>query len=154
MAEKIKILSFQDFKQYEGKEIGVSEYLTVNQDRINKFADATSDHQWIHIDEERAKKESPFETTVAHGYLTMCLAPYFLFEMFDFPTIKMGINYALNNMKMMEPVKVNSKLRARVEILSVKNLRGTIKSTMKLTFEIQGVKKPACQAEITYLYQF
>ena len=153
MTDKITISSFEDFKQYENKEIGVSDYLTIDQDRINKFAEATSDFQWIHLDQERAEKESPFGTVVAHGYLTMCLTPYFLHEMFDFPTMKMGINYGLDNMKLMEPVKVNSKIRLKIKILGVKNLRGTIKVTKKLTFEMQGVKKPACQSEVTYLYQ-
>ena len=151
---KIIISSFEEFKQYEGKEIGVSDYITIDQDRINKFADATSDHQWIHVDQEKAKKESPFGVTIAHGYLTMCMAPYFLYEMFDFPGIKLLVNYGLDKMKLMQPVKVNSKIRLRAELLSLKNLRGTIKSTMKLTFEIKGIDKPACQAEVTYLYQF
>ena len=152
--DKIVISGFEDLKKYEGKEIGISEYLTIDQTRINQFADATSDHQWIHLDQERAKKESPFGTTVAHGYLTMCLAPYFLMEVLDLRGVKLVINYALNNMKLMEPVKVGSKVRMRIEMISVKNLRGTVKSTMGLTFEIQGIKKPACQAEVTYLYQF
>ena len=152
--DKIVISSFEDLKKYEGKEIGISEYLTIDQARINKFADATSDHQWIHLDQEKAKKESPFGTTVAHGYLTMCLAPYFLLEVLDFRGAKLVINYALNNMKLMEPVKVGSKVRMRIEIINVKNLRGTVKSTMGLTFEIQGIKKPACQAEVIFLYRF
>ncbi len=154
IADKIIISNFEEFKQYDGKEVGVSDYLTVDQARIKKFAEATSDYQWIHLDQKRAEKESPFGTTIAHGYLTMCLIPYFLYEMFDFPQIKMGINYGINNMKLMEPVKVNSKIRLRVEILSVKNLRGTIKATMKITLEIQGIEKPACRGEVTYLYQF
>ena len=106
MSEKIQLSGFEDLKAYEGKEFFISDYLVITQDRINQFAEATSDHQWIHVDAERAGKESPFKTTIAHGYLTMCLAPYFFSEAVDFSQAKFVINYGLDNMRLMEPVKV------------------------------------------------
>ena len=154
MPEKIVVKNFEDFKLHIGKEIAVCDYIEITQERVNQFADATSDHQWIHLDQERAKKETPFGGTIAHGYLTMCLAPYFISQVMDFPDLKMGINYSLNNMKLTEPVRVGAKLRMRLELIDAKNLRGTVKTIFGLKFELQGIEKPACIAEVTYLYQF
>ena len=153
MSKKTILQNYEDFLSYTGKEIAVSEYLKITQERVNIFAEATSDHQWIHLDQERARKETPFGGTIAHGYLTLCLAPYFIQEILDFPGVKMVINYSLNNMKLTEPVKVGDKLRMRVTLIEAKNLRGTIKASMKLVFEIQG-GKIACTAEVVYLYRF
>ena len=153
MPKKIIFKNYEDFKPYVGKEIAVSDYLKITQERVRKFAEATSDHQWIHLDQERARKETPFGGTIAHGYLTICLAPYFIQETIDFVGVKMVINYNLNKMKFTEPVRVGDKLRMRVALIEVKNLRGTIKASMGLTFEIQN-GKTACTAEVVYLYRF
>ena len=154
MTGKIVIKNFDDFKSYLGKEIIVSDYIEITQERVNQFAEATSDYQWIHLDKERAKKETPFGGTIAHGYLTMCLAPYFISETMEFSGLKMGINYSLEKMKLTQPVRVGAKLRMRAHLIEIKNLRGTVKATLRLRFEMPGIVKPACTAEVTYLYQF
>lgn len=151
---KITIKTFEEMESYVGKELGVSEYLKVDQDMINKFADATLDHQWIHTDPERAAKESDFGGTIAHGYLTVSLAPYLLEQILDLPTLKMGVNYGIDNLRMTNPVKVNSRIRLKAELVELKNLRGTARSKIKLTWEIEGQEKPAAIGEVTYLYQF
>ncbi len=154
MNKKIIFNSFKSFEVYEGKEIGTSDYLEITQEKIDQFAATTLDPQWIHIDPERAKKESPFGDTIAHGYLTLSLATYFLDQVVDFSNAKLLINYGLDNIKFLAPVKVNSKLRMRISLLSAKNLRNTIKTVMKATFEVEGVKKAVCVGDIILLFQF
>ncbi len=153
--DKISFSSYEAIQKHEGKELGVTDYLTITQERINQFAEATLDYQWIHTDVERAKKESPFGTTIAHGYLTMCLAPYFVEQVLDMSSgVKAVVNYGINSLRFTEPVKVDSKLRGRISLSSVKNLRGTAKLEMKIIFEMENIKKPACTAEVVYLIQF
>ena len=151
---KTVIASLKDLEDLIGKEIGISNYLEVTQERIQQFADATLDHQWIHVDPERARTESPFGTTIGHGYLTLSLAPYLLEQVLELKNIKMLINYGIESLKFAEPVRVNSKIRLRASIKEVKDLRGTAKCTMKLTFEIENYGKPACVADVVFLYQF
>ena len=151
---KVIINSFDEFSQYVGKEIGVSDYLTIDQEQINRFADATLDHQWIHIDAERAKDESPFKATIAHGYLTLSLLPYLWGQIIDVRNIKLLVNYGIEKLKFNEPVVVNSEVRLRAELLSLVNLRGIAKAEIKVTLEIKDSPKNALQATVLFLYHF
>ena len=131
-----------------GLEVAVSDWVTITQERINLFADATGDHQWIHIDPERAAKESPFGATIAHGFLTLSLVPYLKGECIEFTGVKMGVNYGTNRVRFMAPVKVNSKLRGRFKLMSVEQIKGGAQMVWECTLELQGLEKPACIAEL------
>ena len=146
--------SHQDFEDYLGKEVGVTEYHTITQEQINQFAEATIDHQWIHTDPERAKKESPFGTTIAHGYLTLSLLKYFWDEIIDVENVESMINYGIESLKFTEPVLVNSKVRVRISIHSVKDLRGISKIQNKVRMEIEGKKKPVYEGIVTFIFSF
>lgn len=151
---KLIVKSHAEFEQLVGQELGISEYLTITQEQINKFADATHDHQWIHVDEERAKTEGAFGSTIAHGYLTLSLLPYFWDQIIQVENIKMLVNYGIDEFKFNQPVKVNSRIRARVILKSVTNLRGISKIQLDITMEIEGNKKPAFVGGTTFLYHF
>ncbi|RNI29742.1 MaoC family dehydratase [Rufibacter immobilis] len=151
---KTIIRSFEELQQYEGKEIGVSEYHTVTQEQINLFADATLDHQWIHLDAERAQTESPFKSTIAHGYLTVSLLPYLWGQIIHMENLKMQVNYEIESLRFNQAVAVNSALRLRVKLLSAKDLRGVTKARLEVTMEIENSKKPAFTGVITFLYHF
>ncbi len=151
---KIIINDYDEFASYLGKEIGVSEYVTITQDQINKFADSTFDHQWIHTDPERAQKESPFKNTIAHGYLTLSLLAYLWDSVVEVRNVKLLVNYGIENLRFSQPVIVNSKVRARVSLHSINNLRGITKAQMKIKLEIEGSAKPAYDAIVTFLYHF
>src|ERR1700712_4470689 len=110
------IKSHTEFESYTGKELGVSNWHTITQDQINKFADATLDHQWIHTDAERAKTDSPFKTTIAHGYLTLSLIPYLWKEIVKIENLKMEINYGIENLRFAQPALVNSDVRLKVRL--------------------------------------
>ena len=153
MTKKLNIDNIEKLKSLVGKEIGTSNYLTVTQEMVNKFADATLDHQWIHVDVERAKKESPFKKTIAHGYLTISLAPHLLYQFFDFTSVKMVVNYGIENLRLMEPVVVGSDIRLKLSLVSIRDLKRMIKLNLKLIFEIKGSEKEACEAEVVYLVQ-
>lgn len=146
--------NYEDWVALEGKELGVTEYLTITQEQINAFADATLDHQWIHTDVERAKKESPFGATIAHGYLTVSLIPCLVFSLFELENNSMVINYAINDLKFSQPVVVNSKVRLRADVAVVKNLRGTVKVTYNIVLEIESNQKPAYKGSVTILYKY
>lgn len=146
--------SYQDFEKYLGKEIGVSKELEITQEQINLFADATIDHQWIHTDPERAKTESPFGTTIAHGYLTISLLKYFWDDVADVQNTKAVINYGIDKFKFGEAVTVGSKVRVRVSVDSCADLRGIAKISLKVKMEIDGKKKPAFEGIATFLYHF
>jgi len=152
--DKLIISSFAEFEKYIGKELGVSEYLKITQEQINKFAEATLDPQWIHIDPERAKKESPFGDTIAHGYLTLSVAPYLWKQIAEINNIKMMINYGVEKMKFNQPVLVNSEVRLRAKLESLADLRGITKAQIHITMEIEGSKKPAYTASLIFLYHF
>ena len=151
---KLTIGSFEEFEQYIGKELGVSEYIKITQEQINKFADATLDHQWIHTDPERAKTESPFKNTIAHGYLTVSVMPYLWAQIAEFKNIKMMVNYGIEKLKFNQAVVVNSELRMNAKLVSLKNLRGTTKAELKIVLEIKDQKKPALETNIIFLYIF
>ena len=131
-----------------GLEVAVSEWVTITQERIDLFAEATGDHQWIHIDPERAAKESPFGTTIAHGFLTLSLVPMLKSECIEFTGVKMGVNYGTNRVRFMAPVKVNSRIRGRFKLMSVEQIKGGVQMVWLCTLELEGLEKPACIAEL------
>src|SRR4051812_41858498 len=137
-------------KKLVGQEAGPTDWVEVTQDMVNLFADATGDHQWIHIDVERAKKESPFGGPVAHGYLTLSLGPVLYPQVAVFKGFKMGVNYGANKIRFMSPVPVGANLRLGVKVLAVDDIPGGIQNTMEFTFEIEGAAKPACVAELIF----
>ncbi|WP_411821712.1 MaoC family dehydratase [Leptospira sp. 'Mane'] len=151
---KLILSSYSELEAYVGKELGVSEAHEITQEQINVFGKATLDNQWIHTDPDRAAKESPFGTTIAHGYLTLSLAPFLLSQILELKNIKMGINYGIEKLRFLDPVKVGSKLKLRAELIELKNLRGTARMTLKLSFEVEGATKAALVGEVIYLYQF
>ena len=151
---KLIIGSHAEFEQYVGKELGVSDYLTISQDRIDKFADATIDHQWIHTDPERAKKEGSFGCTIAHGYLNISISPYLWKQIAEIRNLDMMINYGMEDLKFNQPVLVNSEVRLRAKLHSLINLRGISKCHLKVNLEIKGNKKPAFTGILVFLYYF
>ena len=148
------INNYAEFEALLGKEIGTSGWHTIPQQQINQFAEATIDHQWIHTDEERAKNEGPFGATIAHGYLTVSLLPYFWHQIADVQNLKMEINYSIENIRFAQPVKVNSRVRLIATLASIVNLRGITKAAIGVTMEIEGEKKPAYKGEVVFLYHF
>lgn len=150
---KIIIGSHAEFEKFLGEEIGVSEYLEITQEQINKFADATLDHQWIHIDPEKAKA-SPFGSTIAHGYLTVSVAPYLWRQIAEIHNLKMMINYGIEKLKFNQPVTVGSHVRLRAKLYSLVDLRGVSKAHLQVTLEIKDNPKPAFTALIVFLYHF
>lgn len=153
MDKKI-ISSFAELEALVGQELGVSDWHEIKQDQINLFADATLDHQWIHVDVEKAKKESTFGNTIAHGYLTLSLLPYLWEQIVEVKNIKDQINYGIEHFKFNQPVIVGSRVRLHVKVGSVVDLRGTTKATMTVKLEIEGNRKPAYDGEIVFLYHF
>jgi acyl dehydratase len=141
------------WKKLEGKPEGTGEWLKIEQDRINKFADATGDHQFIHVDPEKAAQLSPYKVTIAHGYLTVSLIPFLQqgIPMADpkaYEGVYMGVNYGLDKVRLPAPVKVNSRVRAARELISAELINpNTIQIKQKVTVEIEGESKPACVAE-------
>lgn len=151
---KIIINSFDELNQYVGKEIGVSDYLTITQEQINQFADATLDHQWIHVDTKRAKLESPFKTTIAHGYLTISILPYLWEQIVEVNNSKLTVNYGIENLKFNQPVLVNSQVRVHARLKSLVNLRGISKAQIDVSMEIKDNPKSALDGTIVFLYHF
>lgn len=150
---KLIINNHQEFEQYLGKVMGESEWHKIEQDQINKFADATLDHQWIHVDEERAK-ESPFGSTIAHGYLTLSLVPYLWDQITEFHNVKMLVNYGMDKLKFGQAVKVNDEIKLTATLKTLVNLRGISKAEVEALLEIKGQKKPAFTATVIFLYHF
>lgn len=148
------INSFEEYKTYEGKELGTSDYLKISQDRIQNFADATLDHQWIHLDQEKAKAESPFKTTIAHGYLTLSVLPYLWGQIVEVRNNKMMVNYGVENLKFIAPVPVDSNIRLKAGLKSIVDLRGVSKAVIDITIEVEGQRKPALKGDIVFLYHF
>jgi acyl dehydratase len=134
-----------------GEHLGYSEWHEITQEQINTFADATGDHQWIHIDTERAAA-GPFGTTIAHGYLTLSLTPVLLAEIYRVEGVALALNYGLNKVRFPSPVPVGSKVRAGMALPSVEDVAGGVQVTMAVTFEIEGGAKPACVAEVVFRY--
>lgn len=151
---KLIIKSHEEFEKFVGQELGVSEFMTITQEQINKFADATFDHQWIHVDDERAKREGAFGSTIAHGYLTLSLLPYMWDQIIQVENIKMLVNYGIESFRFNQPVLVNSRIRTRVILNSISNLRGISKVKLDIAMEIEGNRKPAFEGNVTFLYHF
>lgn len=151
---RLLIRSHEDFEKYVGQKLGVSEYHTITQEQINKFADATLDYQWIHTDPERAKAEGAFGSTIAHGYLTLSLLPLMWDQVVQVENFSMLVNYGIESFKFGQPVLVNSKIRTHVWLKSVTNLRGISKVQLQVSMEIEGNKKPAFDGQIVFLYHF
>lgn len=143
------ISSIDDATGLVGSELGVSEWLEIDQQRINDFADVTGDHQWIHIDVERAKNESPYGAPIAHGFLTLSLIPALSKDNFRVQNAKLVINYGLNKVRFLSAVPVDSRIRVRSELAdAVAKDAGTVDLTVRHTIEIDGVEKPAAVAEM------
>ncbi len=151
---KLIINSYAEFEEYVGKELGVSDYHRITQEQINQFADATLDYQWIHVDTERAKKESPFGATIAHGYLSISVLPYLWDQIIQVNNITMLVNYGIDSLKFGQPVVVDSEVRIRTVLKSLIDLRGTAKAEVEVVMEIKESKKPAYKGVIVFLYQF
>ena len=146
-----------ELQQKTGQETHVGDWVPVEQERINQFADATGDHQWIHVDPQRAKAESPFKDTIAHGFLTLSMLPSLTREVAGdqprYPGVKLAVNYGLNKVRFPAPVKVNSQVRARTTLKEVSEVSGGLQIIREVTVEVQGGDKPCCVAEtITRLY--
>jgi acyl dehydratase len=144
---RMELQNIEDLERYKGKELVVSDWLEVTQSMIDTFADATGDRQWIHIDVERAKRESPFGTTIAHGFLTMSLLSHFLNNAVEFGGTRMGVNYGLNRLRFTAPVRVGSRLRARFKVNRVDAIDGGAQVTWDVTMECEGQDKPVLVAE-------
>lgn len=150
----IIINSFDEYKLLEGAMVGISSWHTIDQDQINRFADVTLDYQWIHIDEQRAEKESPYRSTIAHGYLTLSLIPYLWKQIVEVRNIKTEINYGIENFKFGQPVKVNNEICLQATIKSVNNLKGTVKVVVGAKLLIKDQSKPAYTGDMVFLYHF
>ena len=152
--EKIIIRSHDELAAFLDKEIGVSQWHTITQEQINKFADATIDHQWIHVDPKKAAIDSPFKSTIAHGYLTVSMLTHLWLQIVDVQNVKMMVNYGIEELKFNQSVTVNGKIRLRASLTSIKDLRGITRAHMKAIMEVEGSKKPAFEATIVFLYHF
>ena|SRR5438128_2780254 len=147
MAELLTVSGADGLKGLVGQHIGYSEWHEVTQEQVNLFAEATGDHQWIHTDPERAKA-GPFGGPIAHGYLTLSLAPALLPQILQVGGISMGVNYGCGKVRFPSPVPVGAKVRAGAELVSVDDVAGGAQVTMQVTFECEGAPKPSCVAEV------
>ena len=147
------IKNHDDLKAHVGQHLGYSEYVTITQEQVQKFADATGDHQWIHLDVEKAKT-GPFGRTIAHGYLTLSLTPIFVGQIWHIEGVKMGVNYGANKVRFMSPVPVGSKLRAGAKLNSVDDIAGGAQVVLEVTFECEGATKPSCVAEVIFRHYY
>ncbi len=148
MAPRI-INGVDELKQLVGEHLGYSDYMEITQDRVNTFADATGDHQWIHVDVEKAKA-GPFGGPIAHGYLTLSLGPVLYPQVVRIDGFSMGVNYGANKVRFPSPVPVGAKLRLGVKLLQVEDVPGGVQLTMEFTFECEGAPKPSCVSEIIF----
>ena len=140
--------SLQSLKDYIGNKFATTAWIAVTQERIQQFADATEDHQWIHVDPERAQRESPYGATIAHGFLTLSLMSYLMREAIQLPgDVRQTINYGLNRVRFPAPVRAGEKIRARIRLHSCRELSGSIEAIFEITVETEGGNKPCCVAE-------
>jgi acyl dehydratase len=142
-----EIASLAELKNLIGQEVAISDWVYISQERIALFAEATGDHQWIHLDAERCRKESPFGNTVAHGFLTLALLPMLMQNAIVMSDVKMGVNYGLNKVRFPSPVPVGSRVRGRMKLLNVEDIDGGAQMTWQVTIEREGGAKPVCVAE-------
>lgn len=146
------VTTVEKLRGFSGQEIAVTDWLEITQERINQFADATGDHQWIHIDGERARRESPYGTTIAHGFLTLSLLPKFLNDAIQLGDLRMAINYGLNRVRFPAAVRAGSLIRARIVLQSIRDVADAAEATYSITIECQGSEKPCCVAELLARY--
>jgi acyl dehydratase len=147
------IETLQSLKDFAGREIGVTDWFTVTQERIQQFAEATEDRQWIHVDRARAERESPYKTTIAHGFLTLSLLSHFMKEVVQIRSgVRMAINYGSNRVRFPSPVRAGSKIRARVSLQSWKELADCVESVFFVSMEAENAEKPCCVAEWVVRY--
>jgi len=149
-----RFAGIEDAKSKVGQEIGVSDWMLIDQERVNGFAQVTGDQQWIHVDVERAKRESPFGGPIAHGYLTLSLLAKFAQECIAVEGIKLAVNYGLNRVRFAAPVKVGSRVRARFVLGGVEDISGGAQMVWQAVIEIEGSDKPACAAEMVTRWYF
>ena len=150
----LTINSYEEFASHLGEELGTSDWITVDQDRINMFADATLDHQWIHVDVERAKAESAYHSTIAHGYLTLSLIPHLWYQIIQVNNLEMQVNYGMDKMRFGQPVITGSRVRLVTKLHNIADLRGICKAEIDIKVEIEGQRKPALQGIASFLYYF
>lgn len=151
---QLVVSSYEEWKALEGKKFGVSEYLEIDQERINLFAEATGDFQWIHLDRERAQKESPFQSTIAHGYLTLSLLPPLLAQIVETRNSSMTVNYGVENLRFGQPVPAGGRVRLLADVLEVKDLRGITRVRIGVKMELENERKPVFTGSILLLYHF
>ena len=151
MADMLTVSGVEGLNALVGQHIGYSDWHEVTQEQVNLFADATGDHQWIHVDPKRAKA-GPFGGPIAHGYLTLSLGPYFLPRMWRVEGFSMGVNYGCEKVRFPSPVPVGGKLRCGATVDAVDEISGGVAVTMTLTFEVEGASKPSCVAQVVYRY--
>ena len=150
----LTINSYEEFAAYEGKELGVSEWVQITQERIDQFANATDDHQWIHVDMERCKTESPFGQTIAHGYLTISMIPLMWGQIIEVNNLERMMNYGMKDVRFGQPVLSGQSIRMKVSLDEIQNLRGAIKTNVKFAVEIQETGKKAVEGIATFIYYF
>src|SRR5688500_1490863 len=146
------IKGISGLKDLAGQHLGYSDYVEITQEQVNLCADATGDHQWIHVDPERATKESPFGGPIAHGYLTLSLGPTLSPQIMRVEGIKMGVNYGCEKVRFPSPVPVGAKLRLGAALDGVEDIPGGAQVSMTFTFEVEGAAKPSCVASIIFRY--
>ena len=142
-----QIKSIAALADYAGKEVGISDWLEVSQERIDQFAEASEDRQWIHLDRERAARESPFKATIAHGFLTLSLLSALARLAISVGGVRMGINYGLNRVRFVSPVSAGTRIRGRFTLATVEEIKGGVQLTWSVTVEREGSDKPCCVAE-------
>lgn len=152
--EKLIVNNYEELASYLGKKLGESQWLEVSQERINLFADATLDHQWIHVDTARAAKESAYKSTIAHGYLTLSLLPHMWSEIIEVHNLKMMVNYGMDKMRFGQPVLTGSRIRLAAKLAKIESLRGICKVYIDFNIEIEGQRKSALKGEAQFLYYF
>ena len=150
----VVVTSIDDAKALEGEEVGVSDWTVIDQTRIDQFAEATGDYQWIHVDTERAAKEMPDGKTIAHGYLTLSLIPALGANFIDFQNLARAINFGCNKVRFYTPVTAGARVRAKGTVLSARSRGGALLLTSEVKIEVEDERKPACVAEILGMYYF
>ena len=149
-----EINNLEDFKKYLGKDLGISNWFEMSQDKVNLFADLTHDDQWIHIDSEKAAKYSPYKKTIAHGFLVLSFATQIVSQTVKINNIALAVNYGLNKVRFPNATPANSKFRGKVSLINLEDLQGGLKFTLKIIIEVEGEIKPVCVAEtISLVYK-
>ena len=148
------IKSIDDAKALQGEEVGLSDWTVIDQHRIDQFAEATSDHQWIHVDTARAAKEMPDGKTIAHGYLTLSMIPALTGKFIEVENLARAINFGLNKVRFFSPVPIGSRVRGRATILQARQRAGALLLTSEIRVEVEGQRRPACIAETLGMYFF